>query len=90
LEGGEYLRDSGGVVKGEEGGIRGDLAGGGGGVFSISGVRGRSSCFERIGRGDRGGLAPGFVGAAVDIRGGSKGRDGVGGGFSTSCGFCGL
>jgi hypothetical protein len=46
----------------------------------------RSSCFGRTGRGDKGGFVPGLT-ATVAERGGSKGRDGVGGGciWASSC-----
>lgn len=76
-------------MNGELGGIRGDLAGGGGGVLGISGVRGRSSNFGRTGRGDNGGLVPGLVATVAD-RGGSRGRDVLGCGLSASAGAAGL
>lgn len=66
-------------MNGEFVGIRGDLGGGGGGVFGISGVLGRSSSLSRTGRGDKGGLGPGLATTLID-RGGSNGREGVGGG----------
>jgi hypothetical protein len=83
--GGEYfLRNSGGVEKGDAGRTLGDLDGGGGGVLGKSGVPGGagSSCLPNTGLGDSGGgLDPGVV-ATVDERGGRRGRVGVGGGTS--------
>ena len=83
-EGGEYLRCVSGGALNVVPGVRGDLGGGGGGVFGKSRDLGRSSGFGRTGRGDKGGLLPEFATTLTD-RGGSEGRVGVGGStaFST-------